>query len=417
MVFDEEGGKMIAINPFALRTELLESIRTNSHAVEQQHDPDDIELIDSATFAALDDKPQWLVEGALVAGQLAIIGGLAKTCKTSIAVALAIAIATGKLFLGSLRVPTRQRVGIISAESGRAVLQETARRICGSQGLTLASANVYWGFRLPRLEGPAQLARIAALIRRHALKVLVIDPAYLAFPAYDSISPGNVFQMGQLIARLAETCLSEGCTPIIVHHFPKGVYRAQTSGRNKKNWDPPELFDFAQAGFTEIARQWMLIGRREPYDHENGLHRLWLNVGGSVGFSRVWGVDIHEGRLGTDFGGRTWAVTVRTQAQLITVEKAEKLVQAVTGQNEKLKADCLTIRESLRKASAGQTRSGLRKQGGLSMERIDQALARLKGMKWVEDAHVQQRAGNAGKRSYPGHRLTKQGRTQQWPAA
>jgi len=240
-----------AVNRYALRKEFFDAIKANSHVSKPCHDPDEIELIDSATFAALTEKPEWLVEGVLVAGQLAIIGGLAKACKTSIAIALALAIATGKRFLGKFRVPTSVRVGIISAESGRPVLQETARRICASQGVTLAAADIFWGFRLPRLDGPEALSRLSRVIRSHGLKVLVIDPAYLALPAYEAISPSNVFQMGQLIARFAETCLSEGCTPLIVHHFPKGVYRAQQSGRGRIA-DPPELFDLAQAGFTEI---------------------------------------------------------------------------------------------------------------------------------------------------------------------
>ena len=40
-------------------------------------------------------------------------------------------------------------------------------------------------------------------------------------------------------------------------------------------------------------------------------NKLWLNVGGSIGFSSLWALDCNEGKLQEDFSGLRWDVEVR----------------------------------------------------------------------------------------------------------
>src|SRR5262249_22080578 len=70
----------------------------------------------------------------------------------------------------------------------------------------------------------------------------------------------------------------------------------------------PQLEDLAYAGVQEFARQWILLSHRSPFDPDDpdGKHELWLNAGGSAGHSLLRAVNIFEGKLGDDFGGRAW---------------------------------------------------------------------------------------------------------------
>src|SRR5205814_2376923 len=106
---------------------------------------------------------------------------------------------------------------------------------------------------------------------------------------------------------ISRACLDVGCTPILAHHAKKN---AAVDG------EPMGLEDLAYSGVAEFARQWVLLNPRQKYDPETGTHRLWMTFGGSMGHSGVFGLDVVEGVLGDDFGGRKWDVTVLPSGDL-----------------------------------------------------------------------------------------------------
>ena len=125
-------------------------------------------------------------------------------------------------------------------------------------------------------------------IRADALRVVVIDPAYLATPlAADK--GNNLFAIGELLRSVNDVCQACGCTLLIAHHMKKtGI-----------TYDPPELVDTAWSGWAEWARQWLLLNRRERFDPDsNGQHKLWFAVGGSAGHSGLWGPRYRGGAPG-----------------------------------------------------------------------------------------------------------------------
>jgi hypothetical protein len=241
----------------------------------------------------------------------------------------------------------------------------------------------------------------------------VLDPLYLILPVRkEGVAPGDLFAMGDLFARLGDVCLSAGCTPIFVHHLNKSSrnQRRPLSEKGRRNWDPPELFDLSQAGAAEYFRQWMLIGRRRPFDQEKGLNELWLSVGGSAGFSGLWAVDILEGRLSASSAGRRWDLKIRTRAQLIEEEQQLKVEQKATATDGQLKTDCLEVRKALSAKPEGDTKRGIRDGCTVSANRLNLALEELLKLKLVEPAQVQKKAGTAGPRAYDGYRLTELGK-------
>src|SRR5436190_1675274 len=82
-----------------------------------------------AAMAATPPALRWDVEGVMVRGQPMVIGGPPKSLKTSLALDLAISLATATPFLGHFPVPKQRRVAVFSGESGRATVYETVRRV------------------------------------------------------------------------------------------------------------------------------------------------------------------------------------------------------------------------------------------------------------------------------------------------
>jgi len=272
-------------------------------------------LVSSAEFFSKEYLLDWLVEDVLVADETAAIGGPSKSSKSSTQLDLFISLATATSFLGRFRVPKPRRVALISGESGRRVIQEGARSVCRGRGLSVDRlSNILWGFRVPQFSDPEHLTVLRKTIDDNGIEVIGIDPFYLALGG--GVDAKNMFEMGPILAEIAETCLGAGATPIIAHHFTK--FRPNPYG-------PPELSEFSHAGFGQYIRQWMLLAPRERYDAERGLFKLHFNFGGSAGQSGEYALDIEVGKLGVG-SQRKWEVTVSTPGEVIA-DKRERAAQ------------------------------------------------------------------------------------------
>jgi hypothetical protein len=372
---------------------LRDRLTERSSTVEPEFDHDEerrakITLISSADFAAQKYGNEWLIENVLVKGQPAVLGGPRKSLKTNCLVEMAISLAIpqakpGKLakgrsktskpvkpmsratgqdlarqlpapvpvhpkFLGHFVVPERMRVGLLTGESGKATVQETALRICKAKGTTLEDSGVFWGFDLPRLADPKDLEALQELITNHRLEVVILDPLYLMLLAGNTeASASNMYHTGPILNDAARACLEVGATPILAHHARK--YRAPN-----ERFEPLELEDLAFAGIAEFARQWILISRRQPYDHD-GIHKMWLSVGGSAGFGGLYGLDVSEGLVNKSIRGRTWDVTVRDALNLRQEIAKDAAHRKKLDQEEKLKDACKKVLDYLKAHPGGET--------------------------------------------------------------
>jgi replicative DNA helicase len=360
------------------------------------------ELVSLRDFLKTDFQHKWLVEGVLASGQPGVIGGPKKGMKTSVLVDLAVSLASKGKFLGQFSVPHYRKVGFRSGESGGATLKETFLRVMQARGVAVPTEKnrtgyIYIGHRLPRLSTERELHEIVKEIRDHALTVYILDPLYLALLAGSKkIEASNMYQMGPLLSDVALACGEAGATCLMAHHFSMG---------KNQDFTPPDLGDLAFAGIGEFARQWLLLGRRERFDPESGIHRLWLTVGASAGFSGCWGLDIDEGRMHGDFEGRKWSVTVRSQAEVIDNDKKQKALARGKAKQERLAEAEQEVRTVLAEHSAGLSLHRLQESCDSPKRQVKTALDVLTSEGKVLRCEVELRTGGGGSRKVDGYRL------------
>ena len=344
--------------------------------------PFSLPMLDSKAFANAKYEQHYLCKNVLAANQPCMIGGPSKSLKTSIAEDLHISLGTGTPFLGHFEVPLAVPVGMISGESGLYTLQRNAKVIAGQRGIRLEDAQCFWGETLPQLSKPQHLMALGEMINRYSLKVVIVDPAYLALLAGDTQkrNASSMFDMGPLLLDFGKVGTAAGCTMILIHH-------------NRKNMvDPfavPELADMAFSGFSEWARQWILVNRRERYEQGTGLHRLWLNAGGSAGHSSVWSIDVDEGVLDENLNGRLWNVTVATAGEARQAARDSKAVAKQAADQLKAIQYAEEVEGVLRDYPDGLTITGLQNQlGRPNLNRVKAAVAVLRTSGRVEDCEI-----------------------------
>jgi hypothetical protein len=365
-------------------------------------------VVPSAKFAAAEYHRDWLVRPLFVRDEPIIFGGPKKSLKTSLVADLALSLGSARKFLGKFEVARRVRTLVLSGESGQATLQETAQRICRQKRLRLEDCDVLWGFELPALSCVDELAVLEEYLRDTQIKVVIIDPLYLCLMRPGTnVSPTNLFEIGPLLLNACTACRNAGATPVLVHHAKK-----QSTQHRVGRYEPLELEDPAYSGFGEFARQWMLVTRRERYDPDTGVHKLWFEVGGSAGQGGRWGVDVCEGRIGDDFQGRTWDVQVRSAKETME-EAAHRNAEKGAARKEKEESEARQFarREVLRLLRLnrdGLTLNDVKDKAKCKKTLLKETLARLEEDGRIEPAKIPKPGGKAVSRDYPAYKLTDQ---------
>ena len=356
----------------ALIRESKNSTSTVSEAGNSQATESEVffRVITASELDAGNYKLKYLVKSLLVADQPCIVAGDKKVLKTSLMLALGIAMSTGDSFLDEFTVYHRVRVGIMTGESGFGTIQETCRRICKAAGRNLADIDgLIFTEDLPKFGDLNYENALRRFILDNKLEVLVVDPAYLCMPGSDA---GNLFKQGELLRSVSEICRESGCTLLLAHHTRK-------NGKVDP-FAPPELEDIAWAGFQEFARQWILVGRRKKYEPGTGEHHLWLSVGGSAGHSGLWAVDVSEGTI-DDENGRYWNVTVKTggnaREEAKDRRKAEKEAERMEKEDQRLQDDRKNIVQKMLKYPDGETKSFYKSLTSLNSAYFNKAFASL----------------------------------------
>ena len=162
---------------------------------------DEIEPFDPTDF--------WLIEDFWENGSVGVIGAPSKSFKSTFALNLACAVATGKPFDG--RKVKQGAVLIIQGENNLSMEQHKIYAVTGCE----TPPPIYFVDDNITME---QVYRLENDIRELGVKLLIIDPMYLLFGNGDINKHQDIVERLEMLTRLSK---NTGCSVMLIHHSRK----------------------------------------------------------------------------------------------------------------------------------------------------------------------------------------------------
>lgn len=163
---------------------------------------------------------KWLVESLWAAEGVGVIGGTPKSCKTWLALDLAVAVASGSPALGRFSVPSAGPVLAYGAEDAPEQLHERLSAICRARNLCLADLELFL-LTVPslRLDSVLDRARLEATLERIRPRLLLLDP----FVRLHRSDENSAADMAALLGELRGLQRRHHLAIILVHHLRKNA--------------------------------------------------------------------------------------------------------------------------------------------------------------------------------------------------
>ncbi len=230
-------------------------------------------------------EPVELIPGVLRQGENLIVGGVAKAHKTAALADMAVSLADGGDFLGAFPVREGCPVLYVSCETKQPTFELMLRRMREAKGVE-DTGRLHVRYTVPNLQDPDIVESVAGFANDIGAGAIVFDPASKILRGLDNAA--NLFATSAALAPLDRIEELTGATIILAHHL-------RSLGQDK--FRKPDLRDLSQAGFSEWARQWLLLNHSE--DYRPGVANLWMVCGHATHAS--------EHRLAIDCGRPLWS--------------------------------------------------------------------------------------------------------------
>jgi hypothetical protein len=164
--------------------------------------------------------PAWLIDQLWTAGAVGIIGGAPKSCKTWMALEIAVAVASGSACLGAYAVPAPGPVLLYAAEDSASALRSRLESLAQRHRLSLACLDIHViTAEALRLDRAVDQARLEATLLVHRPALLILDPL-VRLHAIDENAAG---EMAALLGCLRALQRKTGAAIALVHHARKNV--------------------------------------------------------------------------------------------------------------------------------------------------------------------------------------------------
>jgi AAA domain-containing protein len=170
------------------------------------------------------EERRWLIEQLWSDQAVGILGGEPKSCKSFLALDMAVAVASATACLRCFRVAQPGRVLLFAAEDALHVVRRRLDGICRVAGVRLADIDIQV-ITAPslRLDLDADRRRLTQTVSELRPRLLLLDP----FVRLHRIDENVSAEVAPLLAYLRELQRAYGVAVAVVHHARKGAAHAR----------------------------------------------------------------------------------------------------------------------------------------------------------------------------------------------
>jgi hypothetical protein len=175
-------------------------------------------VVRAADLEEPDKDGRWMVETLWPRAGVGIIGGAPKCGKSWLSLDLAVSVASGTPCLDTFPVAAPGNVLVYMAEDAASVVKERLAGICTHRSLDLAALpiDVITAPSL-RLDLPRDQGRLLETVRRHAPRLLLLDP----FVRLHRVNENHAQDVSAILGYLRELQRAHDLALVVVHHARK----------------------------------------------------------------------------------------------------------------------------------------------------------------------------------------------------
>jgi len=175
-------------------------------------------VVRAAELDAPEPERRWLIEKLWTRNGVGIIGGVPKSLKSWLGLDLAVSVASGTPCLDSFHVAEPGGALVYMAEDTAPVVKQRLEGLCRHRGLDLATLPI-GVITAPsvRLDLPRDQRRLAETVRRHAPRLLLLDP----FVRLHRINENQASDVAAILGYLRELQRAHDLAITVVHHARK----------------------------------------------------------------------------------------------------------------------------------------------------------------------------------------------------
>lgn len=160
----------------------------------------------------------WLVEHLWGSDAVGVIGGAPKSCKSWLALELAVAVASGRPCLGHFAVPTAGPVLLYAAEDKPLQVRQRIEQLCLARAAPFATLDLDLILEPTlRIDRPQDIDRLRTTLACQHYRLLILDP-YVRLQAADE---NNATEVAAILATLREISRTFSLALLLVHHARK----------------------------------------------------------------------------------------------------------------------------------------------------------------------------------------------------
>jgi len=219
-----------------------------------------------ASAIEIGSGPSWLVDGLWPNEGVGCLGGMPKSCKSWLALDLAVSVASGTAALGTYAVPSAGPVLVLAAEDPPATVRSRLDGLAVARGVSLESLPLHVVVEASvRLDTLIDQQRLAATVEQHRPRLLILDP----FVRLHRIDENSALEVSGVLAYLREVQRRHHVAVLVVHHSRKaqGGEQAGLSLRGSGDfhaWGDSNLFMRRRRGGLELAIEHRSAASPEP---------------------------------------------------------------------------------------------------------------------------------------------------------